>query len=123
MPPPSQREEDLVRLVDIRNAAASALSHARNMTFPRFLKSRKTMAAVEREMEIAGEAAGNLSETLLEACPSHHWKGLIDMRVILAHRYGDVDSLIVWNTLRQDYPGLVELVDVIISGMTSQTNR
>jgi uncharacterized protein with HEPN domain len=75
------------------------------------------MAAVEREMEIAGEAAGKLSDLLCEHFPSRHWKSLKAMRIILAHKYGDVDPRIVWTTLRDDYSDLSEFVEGILKSL------
>lgn len=66
-------------------------------------------------MEIAGEAATKLSAELLAKYPSPHWEGLKDMRIILAHKYGDVDHRIVWGTLKQDYPGLVIFVTDVLA--------
>jgi len=85
------------------------------MTFARFVTSRKTMASVEREMEIAGEAATEISDELITQFPSRHWGGLKGMRIILAHKYGDVNPRIVWETLRDDYQSLVEFIDDILT--------
>ena len=47
--------------------------------------------AVERAMEVIGEAAGQVSEAFQQAHPEIPWRPIIAQRHVLAHDYGYVD--------------------------------
>jgi len=52
--------------------------------------------AVERRVEIIGEAARGVSKSFQEAHPEIPWRKIIGTRHILAHEYGEVDQDILW---------------------------
>jgi uncharacterized protein with HEPN domain len=67
-------------------------------------------SAVIREFEIIGEAVGKLSATLKQACPEVPWQDIKDFRNLLIHEYFGVDLEIVWNTIQDELPILMETV-------------
>ena len=70
-----------------------------------------------REFEIIGEAIGKLPEPLKKQHPEIYWQDIKDFRNLLIHEYFGVDLEIVWNTLKQDLPSLINVVSKIIKSL------
>ena len=66
------------------------------------------------EFEIIGEAVGKLSEQLKGEYPEIPWQDIKDFRNLLAHEYFGVDLEIVWNTIHNDLPILLDAVQKIV---------
>ena len=64
--------------------------------------------AGERAVEVAGEAAGQLSDEAIAAYPTVPWRELRGTRVILAHAYHRVDRDLLWDILREEMPAVAE---------------
>lgn len=64
--------------------------------------------ALERAIEIAGEAATQVSADTKAAYPSIAWKELAAVRVVLAHGYHRVDRELLWAIATEDLPTVAE---------------
>ena len=64
-------------------------------------------AALERFIEVLGEAAGKVSEATRSESPAIPWRGIIGMRNRLVHGYASVDHDIVWDVVTRDLPPLL----------------
>jgi uncharacterized protein with HEPN domain len=60
------------------------------MDFQSYLKDRKTQLAVERLMEIIGEAAGKVSPEFRNLHLELPWRQIIGQRDVLIHEYGQI---------------------------------
>lgn len=68
-------------------------------------------SAVERQLEIIGEAVSQLAKrdgALAARIPEH--RRLIGFRNILVHGYGDIDDLLVWGLVQSKLPELLAVV-------------
>lgn len=63
--------------------------------------------AIERLLEIIGEAATALSSESREARPDVAWRDVGRLRVVLAHHYHRVDPNLVWSIASGDVPRMV----------------
>lgn len=70
-------------------------------------RDRIRQLAVERLLEIIGEAANSLSEDFRAQHPSIPWGDVIGLRVVLAHHYHRVDPGQVWVIAAAEVPRLV----------------
>lgn len=87
-----------------------AVEHAAGMSIDSFLNDRKTQDAVIRCLEVAGEAAHNVPDSLKEKYPKIDWDDLYAFRIKMAHHYFDTDLSLVWQILHQYVPqNIVEL--------------
>lgn len=66
--------------------------------------------ALERAIEIAGEAATQLTEETKARFPDVAWRELTGVRVILAHAYHRVDLDLLWGIAANDLPIVAELL-------------
>lgn len=62
--------------------------------------------ALERAIEIAGEAATQVSQGTRAEFPTVAWKELTAVRVVLAHTYHRVDLDLLWAIAVQDLPAV-----------------
>jgi uncharacterized protein with HEPN domain len=67
-----------------------------------------------RNLEILGEAASRVSPAFREAHPSIPWRDMIDMRNRLVHAYFDIDLDIVWKTVVDALPLLLEELSLLL---------
>ncbi len=70
-------------------------------------RDRTRRLAVERLLEIIGEAARALSEQGRAQYPEVPWEDVIGLRTVLAHHYHRVDPAQVWTIATAEVPGLV----------------
>ena len=102
---------------DILDSGAAIFSYVQGITCDAFVQDRMRYSAVIREFEIIGEAVGKLSDELKNGYPAIPWQDVKDFRNLLAHEYFGVDLEIVWNTIRDDLPMLMDGVQKIVSGI------
>jgi uncharacterized protein with HEPN domain len=109
---PDQR--DAAYLWDMLDAARSAIEFTRDKTLADFLGDRMLQYAVERAVEIVGEAANRLSSPFQQAHPEVPWRKIVGQRNVLAHEYGDVDPSMMWDLARLHLPTLIRQLEGLI---------
>lgn len=77
--------------------------------------NRLLTSGIIRELEILGEAAGQVSEKTKGQFPSVPWKQLIGMRNRLIHAYFDVDHDVIWKTVKDYLPNFRKELEDLIS--------
>jgi uncharacterized protein with HEPN domain len=101
----SRRDEE--RIADILDAAreiAEVIEFGRDA----WDKDRIRQLAVERLLEIIGEAANSLSDDFRAQYPGIPWRDIIGLRVVLTHHYHRVDPGQVWVIAAIEVPRLVQ---------------
>ena len=81
------------------------------LDFDAFRNDRKTVDAVVRNLEVIGEAARYVPETVREEFEDIPWTSIIGIRSVLIHEYFGVDSEILWETIKADLPTLTPLLE------------
>ncbi len=79
-----------------------------------FFKDIQCQDAIIRRLEIIGEAAGRVSMATTTKFQNLPWKKMVGMHNIMIHEYEDVDLDIVWDTVQNDLPPLVNLLAPLI---------
>ncbi len=82
---------------------------------------RLLLSGILRELEIVGEAAGQISQDTKDRFPETSWKQMIGMRNRLIHAYFDLDRDIVWKTVKDFIPSFSITLKKIISDYTETT--
>jgi uncharacterized protein with HEPN domain len=65
---------------------------------------------VVRALEIIGEATKQVPPDVRERAPEIPWQDMAGMRDKLIHAYQAVDLRVVWKTVRQDLPDVIDSV-------------
>ena len=103
---PDQR--DAAYLWDMLDAARTVEQLVSGLDFAQYSNDRRTQLAVERSLEIIGEAAGRVSASFRNAHPEIPWRQVIGQRNVLIHEYGEVKQERIWKTVRENVPQLIE---------------
>ncbi len=67
--------------------------------------------AVSHRLEVAIDAVGKVSPSLLEAESPTDWPKIVGMRNMLAHQYADLDQEILQNTIDNRLGAFADLVE------------
>ena len=96
------------------DAAETVEKFTRGVLYDRYAVDRMMQLAVEREIEIIGEAAGRVSQSFKAAHPEVPWQAMVAQRNVLAHEYGDINQDRIWLVATVRIPGLVRLLRPLI---------
>lgn len=103
--------DDTVLLQDMLDYARKALCSVQGRSRQDLEDDDVLAAALERFIEILGEAAGRVSEETRSAMPEVPWRAIVSMRNRLVHGYAAVDRDIVWAVVTTDLPNLVKTLE------------
>lgn len=108
-------EGDAAHLWDMLDAARQAKAFSDELTLEQLLDDARTRYAIERALEIIGEAARRVSPETRERLGAVPWRGIIGFRNVLAHEYGAIDYQRLFAVLRDDLPELIDTLDHAVS--------
>jgi uncharacterized protein with HEPN domain len=108
------RLDDKIRIQHMIDAAEEALSFISDISEREFNKSRMLILSVIKEIEIIGEAASKISDETRIRFNNIPWQDIVGMRNKLIHGYFDVNSKLVWNTIKNDLPQLISSLKEIL---------
>ena len=97
---------DEVRLKHILDAISEIEQYTKNNSIEDFNKNSMLKFASVKQLEIIGEVANHISETLIKEFPEIKWRSVIGLRNLLVHEYFGIDIQIVWNIIANDLPKL-----------------
>jgi uncharacterized protein with HEPN domain len=100
---------------DMLENAKKAISFVESMNYKQFSLDDKTMYAVVRALEIIGEATKKIPKDLQESYPEIPWREIAGTRDKLIHEYTGVNLTVVWRTIKEDLPLLVEQLEAILA--------
>jgi uncharacterized protein with HEPN domain len=98
-----QRRERLY-LVDMINAADAVCEFVSGQTRDAFVANDMLRTAVQKKLEIMGEAARALPDDLKTRHPDVPWRQMIGMRHISVHQYFSIDWDLIWKTAVEHVP-------------------
>jgi uncharacterized protein with HEPN domain len=102
------------------DAAREALTFIRNKTRADIDRDRLLALGLMKSIEIIGEAASKVSRESRASYIEIPWQDVIGMRNRLIHAYADVDPDILWETVTEDLPSLIPVLETIIADQDPQ---
>lgn len=107
--------DDSTRLRHMLEAATEACEMITNEARTSLDSDRRLSLALVRLIEIVGEAASRVSQDQQSKIPEIPWRSVIGMRNRIVHAYFDVDLDIVWKTVTEDLPTLIDELKRILA--------
>jgi uncharacterized protein with HEPN domain len=107
-------DRDKAYLWDMLDAALAVEEFVCGKTYAEYLSNRMMRGAVERHLEIIGEAARRITETSRQAHPEIPWRGIIGQRNVLAHEYDEVLHEAIWAIATRRIPELIGALRLIL---------
>lgn len=101
-------QDDRSRLLHMLEASQKAILFTEGKKRDTFYKDAVLYLALIRLLEIIGEAAVKITEETRSKYPEIPWQEIISMRNRLIHGYFDVNPDIVWQTIKQELPFLIQ---------------
>ena len=111
--PLDSRDATLLR--EMRDYGVQVMSLIEGVTLEELEGNLMRHWAVERGLEIVGEAARGISPAFLEAHPEIAWRMIAGMRNVLVHQYAIVDLPTLFRVATQDLPVLIEELNRLLA--------
>jgi uncharacterized protein with HEPN domain len=110
------RPEDAVAglLWDMREAARAAVQFVEGRSYAEFISNLQLRLAIERSLEIVGEAARRVFPDFKAGHPEIPWSAVVGQRNVIAHEYGDIDYAQIWERVSHHLPELISQLDALI---------
>lgn len=118
---PFKDEDNSLR--DIADAIGMIELFTADMDFEAFREDLRTVAAVERKLQIISEAAIRLGEGAERRCPGVPWRDIRGIGNWLRHQYERIELSVIWNTVQSDLPPLKASVLRALNSPTSNPAR
>lgn len=107
--------DDNTRLLHMLDAAREAIELSSGKTRGDLDSDRMFSLAMVRLVEILCEAAYQVSQTKQHDLAHIDFDNIIGMRHRLVHGYHNIDQDILWDTIQNDLPELVEQLKAVVS--------
>jgi uncharacterized protein with HEPN domain len=102
-----RKREEKKLLVDIIDSINSIDEHLEGRrVFEEYLANKTKRRAVEREIEIIGEAMSKLLK-INPTIPISYARLIVDLRNKVIHAYDSVDDILIWKIVNKDIPLLL----------------
>ncbi len=111
MPP---EKDDRAFLWDMWDAAKAIQEFVTGKTFHHYQHDRMLRGAVERHLEIIGEAANRVSLAFQEKHPEIPWRRIIAQRHVITHEYGEIKHELIWKVATMHVPELISQLEPFI---------
>ncbi len=102
----------LKRLLDALQSARYVVDFVDRADLDSYRRSPLLRSAVERQLEIVGEALGRArseAPSLDDRIP--HLTKIIALRNRLAHGYGEIDDRMIWSIVEEEIPVLIRRLE------------
>lgn len=106
--------EDREYLLHIERAIREIQDHTSGFSREAYEHDSKTQRAVERNLQIIGDAVNKISKALKDSHPKIEWEEIYAARNIVVHHYFGVNNEIVWDILLEDVPRLRAGVEALL---------
>jgi uncharacterized protein with HEPN domain len=114
-------KRDAGYLWDMLDAARSAQEFTTGATYHQYSEDKKLRLAVERAVEIIGEAATKVSKKFREDHTEIPWQMIINQRHVIVHEYGELEDELIWKVATVFTPDLIAKLEKLIPPLPPET--
>lgn len=108
---------DRIRLLHILEAIAEIEQYLYQADFDDFLAHSMMRFACVKQLEIIGEASGQISDGTKIIFPEIAWNKMKGMRNVLVHEYFGIDNKVVWEIIKSDLPELKQQLALLLQSL------
>jgi uncharacterized protein with HEPN domain len=96
------------RVQDILEAMAKVQRYVSGVDFETFENDEEITDAVIHNLTVIGEAANHVPAEITGRHPEIPWRQMADLRNFSVHAYWNLRPSVIWDTIQNDLPPLVE---------------
>ena len=94
--------------------ACEKVMRSEGLDFHAFVRNELVYDAVLRNLEVLGEAAKKVPDSVRARHPSVEWRAIAGLRDVVAHAYFALDEATLWDIVAQKVPALAEVLRQIL---------
>jgi uncharacterized protein with HEPN domain len=106
-------ENDLSFFIDIIDCIFDINEFTNSIEYHQFEKDKMRRLAVERQLEVIGQAANKISIEAQNSLKNIPWKNIIGLRNKLAHDYGEILAERTWKISKDSIQELLKELEKI----------
>jgi len=106
-------ENDLSFLIDIVECIMDINEFTKDIQFHEFENNKMRKLAVERQLEVIGQAANKISKYTQNVLDNIPWRNIIGLRNKLAHDYGEILAERIWAISKNSMQELLKELEKI----------
>jgi len=103
---------------DMIGFAGKAIDYTKGLDQSAFIDGGLNYDATVRNLELIGEAASRIPESVRAENPQIPWRKVIATRNRVIHGYLGIDNDTLWSIVRDDIPALLEMLKALKSGLS-----
>jgi uncharacterized protein with HEPN domain/predicted nucleotidyltransferase len=107
-------------LLDMIKAMKSIQSFVQNKSFEDYMADELLRLAIERALEIVGEAANRLTSEFQAAHSEIDWRNIVGLRNAIIHQYDEIDSESIWEIVTAQVPTLLQQVEPLLAPLPEE---
>lgn len=119
----AEHKQDAAYLWDMLDAARAAVQMVGTMPYQEYERNRQLQLAMERLVEIIGEAARNVSVSFKGEHPEIPWSLIVAQRNVIAHDYGDIKQDRIWALTQRHLPELIEKIQPLVPELPDEEGK
>jgi len=108
-------KNNIIYLNHILEAIEKINNYIEQHSYQDFSETPWDQDALARNLEIIGEAAKNIDESIRDSFSEVPWREIIDFRNVVVHDYADLDLQVVWNIATKDLQNLKKHISIIVN--------
>lgn len=108
-------KRDVRHFLDDIESIEKINTYSSNLTEEAFLINIEKQDAINRRIEIIGEAVKNIPDEIRYIFPVVQWKRIAGLRDVVIHNYFGINPKRLWRIIKQDLPILHDQITMIKS--------
>ena len=116
----TENVRDNASLFDMVKAMQAIGRFVPGRTFHDYLTDEMFQSAVERKLEILGEAANRVSSDFQAQYPDVDWGSIVGLRNRIIHQYDELDYQKVWEIATNDVPLLLKRIQPLVPDLPTE---
>ncbi len=107
-------KDDLVYVSHMLEMAQKAISLVRDRDRAAYDRDEVLRLALTHLVQVVGEAARRVSREFCDSHPQIPWRAVVGMRHKVVHDYMNVDDDILWDTVTNELPPLIDELEKML---------